>query len=49
MKNSNKYMKKMKKADDMIRTAKEINTAMLDKNKKMLFKLEKGMGTNNQA
>jgi hypothetical protein len=42
IKNNYKYLKKMDKADEMIRAAKEINTVMLEKNKRALYKLEKG-------
>ena len=41
IKNNYKYLKKMDKADEMIRAAKEINTVMLEKNKRTLYKLEK--------
>ena len=36
IKNNYKYLKKIDKVDDMIKTAKEINMNMLDKNKKTL-------------
>lgn len=39
IKNNYKYLKKMDKADEMIRTAKEINAEMLEKNKRALYKL----------